>query len=197
MILLVLALVFVGCAKPPVAEQAAAKTAMDAAVTAGATTYAAADFEAAKKLWDTAEGQVSQKMYKEAKQGYIDAKAAFEKAAAAVEAGKKAAADQVNATVASMEEGWKGIEGAVKKAGKKMKDMKDAWEADAKAFADGLKATKDMIAADPAGAVKKAGEIKALIDKWNTTFNITPAPAAAVNPAEAAKQPVPPAPVKK
>jgi PBP1b-binding outer membrane lipoprotein LpoB len=46
-----LALVFIGCSKPPEAEQQAAKTAMGAAVAAGADIYAAADLDAAKKLW--------------------------------------------------------------------------------------------------------------------------------------------------
>ena len=49
---LALALVFIGCAKPPEAEKSAAKAAMDAAVAAAADKYAAADFSAAKTLWD-------------------------------------------------------------------------------------------------------------------------------------------------
>ena len=170
MMVLALALVFIGCAKPPEAEQKAAKAAMDAAVTAGADKYAAADLEAAKKLWESAEAQVKDKKYKEAKQVYVDAKAAFEKAAAAVAAGKKAATDEANAAVAALEEGWKGIEESVKKIEKKMKDQKEAWEADAKSFVDGLKASKEMIAADPLGAKTKAGELKAVVEKWDATF---------------------------
>ena len=169
-VFLALALVVIGCAKPPQAEQLAAKTAMDAAVSAGADKYAAADFEAAKKLWDTAESQMTEKKYKEAKQGYIDAKAAFEKAAGAAEAGKKALTDEANAAVAGLEEGWKNLEGAAQKVAKKMKDKKDMWDADVKAFAEGLKTTKDMIATDPSGAKTKAGELKAIIDKWDATF---------------------------
>ena len=167
---LALALVFIGCAKPPEAEQKAAKAAMDAAVTAGADKYAVADLEAAKKLWESAEAQVKDKKYKEAKQVYVDAKAAFEKAAAAVAAGKKAATDEANAAVAALEEGWKSIEDSVKKIEKKMKDQKEAWEADAKSFVDGLKASKEMIAADPLGAKTKAGELKAVVEKWDATF---------------------------
>ena len=87
MMVLALALVFIGCAKPPEAEQKAAKAAMDAAVTAGADKYAVADLEAAKKLWESAEAQVKDKKYKEAKQVYVDAKAAFEKAAAGCSGG--------------------------------------------------------------------------------------------------------------
>lgn len=170
MMVLALALVFIGCAKPPEAEQKAAQASMDAAVAAGADKYAVADLEAAKKIWESAEAQVKDKKYKEAKQVYVDAKAAFEKAAAAVAAGKKAATDEANAAIAALEEGWKSIEDSVKKIEKKMKDQKEAWEADAKSFVDGLKASKEMIAADPLGAKTKAGELKAVIEKWEATF---------------------------
>lgn len=170
MMVLALALVFIGCAKPPEAEQKAAQAAMDAAVAAGADKYAVADLQAAKKIWESAEAQVKDKKYKEAKQVYVDAKAAFEKAAAAVAAGKKAATDEANAAVAALEEGWKGIEDSVKKIEKKMKDQKEAWEADAKSFVDGLKASKEMIAVDPLGAKTKAGELKAVVEKWDATF---------------------------
>jgi len=170
MMILALALVFIGCAKPPEAEQKAAKAAMDAAVSAGADKYAAADLDAAKKVWDAAEAQVKDKKYKEAKQGYVDAKAAFEKAAGAVAAGKKAVTDEANAAIAALEESWKGIEAAAKKAAKKMKDQKGAWEADAKAFVEGLKAGKEMIASDPLGAKEKAGQLKAVIEKWEAAF---------------------------
>jgi len=92
-----LGMVLVSCSKPPEAEKEAAKKAMDAAFSAGADRYASADLEAANKVWNTAESQMKEEKYKEAKESYIGAKAAFEKAAAAVEAGKKAAADQANA----------------------------------------------------------------------------------------------------
>jgi len=81
---------------PPEAEKQAAKGAMDAAVSSGADKYAVADLDAAKKVWETAESQMNAKKYKEAKQSYIDAKAAFEKARGAVEAGKKAASDEAS-----------------------------------------------------------------------------------------------------
>ena len=96
-VFLVLGLVLAGCSKPPEAEKEAAKKAMNAAFSAGADQYASADLDAANKLWDTAESKMKEDKYKEAKESYIGAKAAFEKAAAAVEAGKKAAADQTNA----------------------------------------------------------------------------------------------------
>ncbi len=170
MMVLALVLVFVGCAKPPEAEQKAAKAAMDAAVTAGADKYAAADLDAAKKVLDAADAQVKDKKYKEAKQGYVDAKAAFEKAAGAVEAGKKAVTDEATAAVTAVEEAWKGVEAAAQKVEKKMKDKKDAWVADAKAFGDNLKAAKEMIAAEPTLAKTKAGELKGVIEKWEAAF---------------------------
>jgi hypothetical protein len=71
MIVVALAFVLVGCAKPPDTEKSAAKAAMDAAVTAGADKYAAGDFESAKGRWDTAESQMANKDYKEAKQSYM------------------------------------------------------------------------------------------------------------------------------
>ena len=165
-----LIMMFIGCAKPPEAEKAAAKTAMDAAVTAGADKYAPADFKAAKGTWDASEGQMNDKKYDEAKQGYVSAKAAFDKAAGAAAAGKKAMTDEANAAVAAVEDGWKNLADAAKGVEKKMKDKQEAWTADAKVFEDGLKATKDMIAGDPAGAKKKAAELKSIIDKWDATF---------------------------
>ena len=169
-IVLALALVFIGCAKPPEEEQKAAKAAMDAAVTAGADKYAAADLDAAKKTWESAEAQVKDKKYKEAKQGYVDAKAAFEKAAGAVAAGKKAVADEATAALAALEQGWTALEADAKKAEKKMKEKKAEWEADAKAFVDSLKAAKDSLGADPIGAKAKAAELKTVIEKWDAAF---------------------------
>jgi len=77
MVILILSLVFIGCAKPPDAEKSAANAAMTAAGAAGADKYAAADLGAAKKIWDAAEAQMKDKKYNEAKQAYIDAKAAL------------------------------------------------------------------------------------------------------------------------
>lgn len=165
-----LIMMFIGCAKPPEAEKAAAKAAMDAAVTAGADKYAAADFKTAQSTWDASEAQMNDKKYEEAKQGYVSAKTAFEKAAGAAAVGKKAMTDEANAAVAALEDGWKNLAAAAKGVEKKMKDKQEAWAADTIAFEDGLKATKDMIAADPAGAKKKAGELKSIIDKWDATF---------------------------
>jgi hypothetical protein len=164
-------MMFIGCAKPPEAEKAAAKTAMDAAVTAGADKYAAADFKTAKGTWDVSEAQMNDKKYEDAKKGYESAKAAFEKAVGAAAVGKKAMTDEANAAVAALEEGWKGLGEAAKGVEKKMKDKQEAWTADTKAFEDGLKATKDMIAVDPDSAKKKAAELKSsIVDKWDAAF---------------------------
>jgi PBP1b-binding outer membrane lipoprotein LpoB len=180
-VVLSLVFLFVGCSKPPEAEQKAAKAAMDAAMSAGADKYAAADLDAAKKKWDEADSQVKDKKYKEAKQTYIDAKAAFEKAEAGVEAGKKALTDQVNANLATLEGAWKNLEATAMKMEKKMKD-KDAWTNDAKAISEGLGKAKEMAAADPAGAKTKMDEVKGMMDKWDNAFTemaAAPAPAPA------------------
>lgn len=169
-VILALALMFIGCTKPPDAEKSAAKGAMDAAVTAGADKYAAPALDAAKKTWDAAEAQMKEKKYKEAQQAYVDAKAAFEKAGAAVEAGKKAAAAEATASVAALEEAWKNLEAAAKGVEKKMKDKKDLWAADAKTFTDSLALAKVKIPTDPAGVKVKAAELKTLIDKWEAAF---------------------------
>ena len=181
-------LVLAGCAKPPEAEKQAAKEAMDAATSAGAEKYATPDLDAAKRVWETAESQMNEKKYKEAKQSYMDAKAAFEKASGAVEAGKKAASDQANAVLAAIEEGWKKLEATAQAMAKKMKDKKEAWIADSRAFTDGLAKAKEMIAADPSGAKPKLDELKAMVDKWDNTFKeMAAAPAKAPAPKKGKK----------
>jgi soluble cytochrome b562 len=168
------AVVFIGCSKTPETEKAAAKTAMEAAVSEEAPRYARADFEAAMKLWDTAEDQVKEKKYPEAKQGYIDAKAAFEKASDAVAAGKKAVAGEVNtdelkATVARVEEDWKNLQTLAKKVEAKL-EKKKPWEADAKTFSEGLNTAKDMIATDPVSAKLKIDSLKPFISSYTELF---------------------------
>lgn len=169
-LVLTLGMVWVGCAKPPEAEKEAAKKAMDAAISAGAEKYSWADFEAARKVWDAAESQLKEKKYKKAKQGYINAKAAFEKAATAVETGKKAVSDQANAALKTIQEDWGKLSITASKMEKKLKDKKQAWTADAKAISEGLTKSKEMIATAPAEAKAKLDELKALIEKWGATF---------------------------
>ena len=167
-VLLTLFLAMGGCAQPPEAERQAAKGAMDAAVSAGADKYAVSELDAAKKVWATAESQMKEKKYKEAKLSYLEAKSAFEKAGGAVEAGKKAASDQAGTVLAATETAWKKLEAKAQKLAKKMKNKKGAWIADSKAFKEGLTKAKELIAADPAEAKPKLDELKGMVDKWDT-----------------------------
>jgi chromosome segregation ATPase len=169
MIVVALAFVLIGCAKPPDAEKSAAQAAMDAAIAAGADKYAGGDFDSAKGRWDSAESQMANKKYKDAKQSYIDAKSTFEMAAGNVQAGK-AAIDAVKAALPTLENGWKKLEATAKKVEKKMTDKQEDWAADQKAFTEGLQAAKDLTAKDPVRAKDKADELKSIIDKWDATF---------------------------
>jgi hypothetical protein len=165
-----LGMVLSACSKPPEAEKEAARKAMDAAISAGADQYAPADLKAAKEVWDNAESQMTERKYKEAKQSYLDAKAAFEKAAAAVEAGKKVVADQANAALKTLEDKWKKLRATANKMEKQLKGKKQAWTADAKAISEGLAKSKEMIASAPSEAKAKLDELRTMIDRWGTTF---------------------------
>jgi len=174
MMTVMLAVVFGGCSKPPEAEKLAAKTAMDASVSAEAPRYASADFQAAMKIWDTAESQMKEKKYPEAKQGYMDAKAAFEKASVSVAAGKKAVVGEVNtdelkAAVARLEEDWKNLQILAKKVEAKL-EKKKIWENDARTFSERLKAAKEMIATDPISAKLKIDALKPFISSYTALF---------------------------
>jgi len=177
-VLVVLALVVMvlgSCAKPPEAEKQAAKSAMDSAISAGADKYATDSLDAAKKIWDTAESQMKEKKYEEAKKSYIDATIAFKKAS--MDAGKKAAADQANAALATVEESWKNIEVTAKKMGKKLKD-KETWKTDAEAISEGLERAKEMITTNPSQAKAKLDDLKMMVEKWeNTLKEMAAAPA--------------------
>lgn len=172
LVVLALTLVFMGCAKPPETEKQAAKSAMDAAISAGADKYATDSLDAARKIWDTAESQMKEKKYEDAKKSYIDATIAFKKAT--MEAGKKVAADQANAALATLEESWKNVEATAKKMGKKLKD-KEALTADAKAISEGLGKAKEMIAANPSQAKDKLDDLKIMVMKWENTLKETAA----------------------
>ncbi len=132
---------------------------------------------------------MNEKKYQEAKQSYIDAKAAFEKAGSAAEAGKKAASDQASAVLASIEEAWKDLEAKAQKMTKKMKNKKGAWVADSKTVTDGLVKAKEMIASDPAGAKPKLDELQALVDKWENILKKMAATPAKSPAAKKAKKP--------
>ena len=171
LMVLVLVLLLEGCAKAPDTEKQAAKAAMDAVVSAGGDKYALPDMEAAKKIWDTAESQMKDKKYKEAKQSYIEAKAAFEKAAGAVESGKKAATDQANMALKTVEASWENLQVTAKKAEPKLKEKKEAWKADANMIREGVGKAKEMIATDAAGAKTKLDELLVVVNKWENTFD--------------------------
>ncbi len=162
---------FIACSKPPEAEIEVAQKAMNAAISAGADQYAPTDLEPAKKLWDTAETQMKEKKYKEAKQNYLDAGAAFEKATAAADKGKKAAVDQANSAMNALEEQWKNLNRLAKKVEKKLKEKKNAWMADAQTIKEGLGKAKEIIPTAPIEAKTKLGELEMIADKWETTFN--------------------------
>jgi hypothetical protein len=170
MFVMVLALVFIGCAKPPDAEKSAAQSALKAATAAGAEKYAAAPMEAGKILWEEAEKLLKAEQYDAAKAVYIAAKTAFDKAAKTAVTAKKTLTDEVTKTVAGLEEQWKGVEAAALAIEKKMKAQKEVWDADALLFAQELQATKGIIATDMEGAKVKAEELKAMIEKWDTTI---------------------------
>lgn len=188
MVVLVWALTFIGCAKPPEVEKAAANAAMTAAMTAGADKYATADLGAAKKILDSAEAQMKEKKYEEAQKAYVDARAAFDKATGAVAAGKQAAINEANASVAALEEAWLKLGESAKTLEKKMKDKKDAWIADSAAFPENVKKIKESIIIDPLGAKAKIAELKAVVDKWDATFKEL-----AAAPPEPPQKPVKPA----
>jgi predicted S18 family serine protease len=168
-VLVVLALVMVlgSCAKPPEAEKQAAKSAMDSAISAGVDKYASDSLDAAKKIWDTAESQMKEKKYEEAKKSYIDATIAFKKAT--MDARKKAAAEQANAALATLEELWKNVEVAAKKMEKKLK-YKGTWKTDAEAISEGLERAKEMIATNPSQAKDKLDDLKIMVMKWENTL---------------------------
>jgi hypothetical protein len=165
----------VGAGKKAAADQANAEReatgkARDAALSAGADRYASSDLEAARRLWDTAESQLKEEKYKEAKASYAEAKGAFEKAAAAVEAGKMAVAEQAKTALKTLEAEWNKLRATAKKLEKKLKDKRQAWTADAKAIQEGLGKAKKMMASAPAEAKSKLDELKTKIDQWEATF---------------------------
>ncbi len=164
------ALALVGCARPPEAERSAAKAAMEAAVAARAEKYVPADFAAARKLWDAAEAQVKEKKYEEAKEGYIKAKAAFEKAVGGIAAAKKAAAEEARAALPALEEDWQNLQNLSQRVGKRLTQGRELWETDAKTFAENLKSLKETIDTNPAGAKENMAIMKSFLDNYTKLF---------------------------
>jgi colicin import membrane protein len=164
LVVFALGMVLVSCSKPPEAEKEAAQKAMGAAFSAGADKYASADLEAANKVWNTAESQMKEEKYKEAKESYIGAKAAFEKAAAAVEAGKRAAADQANAEKEAAKKAMDAAmsAGADKYASADLEAARKAWDtAESQMREEKYKEAKESYAGAKAAFEKAAAAVEA------------------------------------
>jgi hypothetical protein len=172
MIILALTLTFIACATAPVAEKSAAKAAMDTAVSSGADRYAAADLDAAKKIWGAAEDRMKEEKYAEAKQDYVAAKAAFDKVAGMAETNKTVATAEAKSAIASLERDWKNLKINARGVEKMMKDkeMKDDWAALNKSFTEDLNAIKDKIVSDPVVAKANADELEDILERWDKAF---------------------------
>jgi hypothetical protein len=165
-----LALLVAGCAKPPVAEQKAAQSAKDTAVTAQAEAYAAKTMDDAKQAWDKAEAGMQKKSYTEAKAAYVLATTTFEKAVAEVAAGKAAVIAENQAALKNLEGDWKTLNTASKKEAKKLKGAeKQSWQADAKVITAALKKAKNA-AVDPAELKQDLTRANQLVEKWLTSW---------------------------
>lgn len=203
MIILALALAPIGCATAPVtenpsakaatdnshvssgaekydaeAEKSATKAAMDKAVSSDAEKYAAADMDTAKEIWKTAEAKMKEEKFVEAKQSYFAAKAAFDMATYAAEGGKKSAVAEASTAVANLEKVWENLKSTAKNVKNKIKDkeMKNDWAAFTKTFTEDIKATKEKIVTDPAGAKSNINELMSIIERWDAAFKGLSAP---------------------
>jgi hypothetical protein len=166
MTVLTISLVFAGCGDPPWVERGAAKAAMRAAVAKGADKAAAAEFAKAQDLWDKANAQIDDGKQADAKRSYIDAKVAFERATWAVmnKTERQEMNNEMSERLASLENKWEKIE---VEAGKLEATKKAAWEADAKAFMEGVKACKEGVASDTIGVKARIdGELTPMYNKW-------------------------------
>lgn len=161
-------------------EKSAAETSMDAALSCDAEKYAETDMNAAKKILETAETKMKDEKYAEAKQSYIAAKAAFDKAAVNAVEGRKTAAADADTAIVSLEKAWENLIAVSRNVKNKMKDreMRADWSAFNKSFVEDLKSTKEKIVTDPAGAKANIDELLAIIERWETAFReINAAPA--------------------
>jgi hypothetical protein len=153
-------------------EKSNARAAMDAVVNSDAGKYAAADMDAAKKIWNSAEALMKEEKFIEAKQSYVAAKTAFKRAADTVNERRKLAAESANAAVADLEKAWDKLIATANSVRNRMKDkeMRNDWSAITKTFAEDVKATKEKIATDPAGARANIDELMSIIERWDTAF---------------------------
>jgi molecular chaperone DnaK (HSP70) len=190
------ALLVAGCDSPPEAETKAADSAIAAAKSAEADTYAAPAYKAVTDLQRQAEGFMTEKKYKEAKVAYERAKGLADEAGKAAVAGKSAMKAEVEKGIAAAEAAWAGLEKQAAAVAKRMKpDVKKAWEEEAKAAQAALKSAKDAVANSPTEAKAQLATVLASIEKWSKDL------AAAVMPKAAAAPKMPqvktPAPAKK
>jgi hypothetical protein len=190
------ALLVAGCDSPPEAEKKAADSAIAAAKSAEADTYAAPAYKAVTDLQRQAEGFMTEKKYKEAKVAYERAKGLADEAGKAAVAGKSAMKAEVEKGIAAAEAAWAGLEKQAAAVAKRMKpDVKKAWEEEAKAAQAALKSAKDAVANSPTEAKAQLATVLASIEKWSKDL------AAAVMPKAAAAPKMPqvktPAPAKK
>lgn len=161
---------FVGaCASPPEAEKKAADAAVSAATSAGAEKYAPSEYSAMTAAVKKAEGEMSNKAYKEAKASYESAKDLAEKAAKAAESGKAAARAAVEKQLADLDARWQDLKTKAEAATKKLKaEQKAEWDAAGKAIGDAFEAAKGAAASDAAAAKEKVAAIGPLLDKWES-----------------------------
>ena len=102
-----------GCAEPPKQEVDAANAALQAADSAGAEKYAAAELKAAQDLSAKLNGQMEKKDYQTAKQAAIQLKEAADKAKATGEAVKTKAKEAATALVNEVKQGLENAKGLV------------------------------------------------------------------------------------
>jgi hypothetical protein len=170
MVVFALIMVFAGCGDPPWVERAAAKAAMRTAMAKGADKAATAEFTKAQSLWDKANAQIGEGKEADAKRSYIDAAVAFERATWVVMSGteRQTMISETSERLAALENKWKKIE---VEAGKLEATKKAAWEADSKAFMEGVKACKEGLASDTVGVKARiTSQLEPLFNKWEKAF---------------------------
>ncbi|MBP7232473.1 MAG: hypothetical protein KBA28_11145 [Syntrophaceae bacterium] len=155
---------FLGCAKPPDAEKAAAKASMDAAMASEAAKYAVAEFDTGRKIWENADILIKGKKYQKARQHYLEAREAFDKAALAAGEGKKTAVVKAQEMIVALEDQWEKLKNAAAKV--KDRKVKKAWMADEQVFKASLKEAKGLLALDPAAAMGKINELQSIQARW-------------------------------
>jgi hypothetical protein len=167
-LVIAIAMIAVGCSKPPESEKKEAESAMNAAMSAGADKYASADFMKAQNLFRDALMKMASKDYGDAKKLYSEAKPLFEKATAQAAEGKKAMIEENVKSMKDVEKGWKELQGKVAKNKKIKPFMNNEWKGDSKMVSDNLRTAKDTNNTDPYNAKLMLTNITNTIAKWDT-----------------------------